>query len=66
MGGPFLVLYHVIELNFRLNQGFIRKVFIANPLSLVLDSFDSFFFHHQDNRKTSDSVGWAIIARKEH
>lgn len=66
MGGPFLVLYHVIELNFRLNQGFIRKVVIANLLSLVLNGFDSFFFHHQDNRNINDSVGWACIARKQH
>jgi SAM-dependent methyltransferase len=59
MGGPILVLYHVIELNL---PDFFRKLFILScPL---FDYLDYLFFKHEDKRKNPDSIGWALISKK--
>lgn len=59
IGGPFLVLYHVIELNI---PNFMRKFFILT--CPVFNYLDKFFFNHQDKRENNDSVGWAFLAKK--
>lgn len=59
LGGPFLVLYHVLELNL---PGPLRKIFILTcPL---FNYFDYLFFRHEDKRENADAVGWALVARK--
>jgi SAM-dependent methyltransferase len=65
MGGPFLVLFHVIDVNLRLYGGSFRRLFVYNPLALIFNLLDFVFFRHQDTRAESDSVGWALVARKE-
>jgi SAM-dependent methyltransferase len=64
MGGPFLVLFHVIDVNFRLYGGSFRRLLIYTPLMLLFNTLDSIFFRHEDRRSESDSVGWALVARK--
>lgn len=60
IGGPFLVLYHVLELN---APAFIRKfVLLTCP---AFNYLDKLFFHHQDKRQYSDSVGWSLLAQKK-
>lgn len=63
-GGPFLVLFHVIELNFGLDRSDILRRFLYNLLGKVLDKLDYAIYKHEDLREFSDSVGWAIIAKK--
>lgn len=59
-GGPFLVLFHVIEINL---TGIPRALF--SILFYRLANFlDYYFFRHYDKRKNSDSVGWSLIAQK--
>jgi SAM-dependent methyltransferase len=58
-GGPFLVLYHVIELNL---PSFLRKFFLLT--CVIFNYLDLLAFKHQDQRKYSDSVGWSFIAKK--
>jgi SAM-dependent methyltransferase len=50
-GGSSLVVFHAIELNL---PEFFRKLFLL--LAPI--------FNKLDNRKSSDSVGWSLIARK--
>lgn len=50
-GGPSLVVFHAIELNL---PEFLRKIFLL--LAPI--------FNKLDNRKSSDSVGWSLIAVK--
>lgn len=64
MGGPFLVLFHVIELNLQLYSMNPLKKILYILLSFVLDKLDQKIFNHADNRKYPDSVGWAVIAEK--
>lgn len=64
MGGPLLVLFHVIDVNLRLYGGSLRRLLIYNPLALVFNFLDFIFFRHNDRRGESDSVGWAAAARK--
>jgi len=60
MGGPFLVIFHAIELNL---PGMLRTIYsilfyrLANWLDWIV-------FRHLDTRIYSDSVGWACIAKK--
>lgn len=63
-GGPFLVLFHVIELNLHLYSINPVKKFLYGILGCVLDRLDKKIFNHADNRRYSDSVGWAVIAEK--
>jgi len=59
-GGPWLVLFHVIELNLpELFRPFFSIAFyrFANVLDWV-------FFRHEDRRENADSVGWSVIAQK--
>jgi hypothetical protein len=57
--GPYLLLYHVIELNM---PEFLRKPFLIT--CPVFNFLDRFFFGHGNMGLSSDSVGWATIARK--
>lgn len=50
-GGPALVIFHAIELNL---PETLRKLFL-----LLAPIFDKL-----DNRKSSDSLGWSLIATK--
>ncbi|HUL43480.1 MAG TPA: class I SAM-dependent methyltransferase [Bacteroidota bacterium] len=65
MGGPFLVLFHVINVNLRLYGGSFRRLLLCNPLITIFNFLDFLFFRHQDKRAESDSVGWAVAARKK-
>lgn len=60
-GGPWLVLFHAIEINLR---GPIRIVFSIFSYRLF-NFLDWVFFKHYDKRVESDSVGWTVIARKK-
>ena len=60
MGGPFLVIFHAIELNIPdWSRSFYSIIFypLANWLDFVV-------FQHEDKRTYSDSVGWSLIAQK--
>ncbi len=60
-GGPFLVLFHVIELNL---PNWSRTIY-SICFYRMMDFLDSYFFKHEDKRKpNNDSVGWSVIAQK--
>lgn len=59
MGGPFLVVFHAIELNL---PEFPRKFFLLT--CPIFNYLDKLFFKHEDKRKLSDSVGWSLLAQK--
>jgi SAM-dependent methyltransferase len=58
-GGPFLVIFHAIELN--LSELPRKLVLLAAP---IFNWLDSKLFNHSDKRKFSDSVGWSLVAQK--
>lgn len=60
IGGPFLVVFHAIELNL---PGAWRTVF-SILFYRLFDWLDWIVFKHNDTREQSDSVGWALIAKK--
>jgi SAM-dependent methyltransferase len=60
-GGPFLVLFHVVELNL---PDAVRTLY-SILLYRLSDWLDWKLFAHSDNRKpNNDSVGWSVIAQK--
>lgn len=59
MGGPFLVIFHAIELNL---PEFFRKIFLLT--APFFNFLDKLVFDHEDKRKEYDSVGWAVLAKK--
>ncbi len=59
MGGPFLVVYHAIELNL---PELPRKLFMLS--CPVFNFLDKLVFNHEDKRRFPDSVGWSLIAQK--
>lgn len=59
-GGPFLVIFHAIEINM---TGIKRTLFSIFFFRLA-DYLDWKFFGYYDRRPNSDSVGWSLIARK--
>ncbi len=61
IGGPFLIVFHVIELNF---PGVWRTIFSIFFYRLF-DWLDWLVFKHNDKRKNSDSLGWSVIAVKK-
>lgn len=60
IGGPFLVVFHAIELNL---PGVWRTTFSIFFYRLF-DWLDWMVFKHEDKREHPDSVGWALIAKK--
>lgn len=60
IGGPFLVVFHAIELNL---PGVWRTIF-SIIFYRLFDLLDWVVFKHNDTREHSDSVGWALIAKK--
>jgi SAM-dependent methyltransferase len=60
IGGPFLVVFHAIELNL---PGAWRTIF-SILFYRLFDWLDWIVFKHNDTRENSDSVGWALIAKK--
>lgn len=60
IGGPFLVVFHAIELNL---PGAWRTIF-SILFYRLFDWLDWVVFKHYDTREHSDSVGWALIAKK--
>lgn len=60
MGGPFLVIFHAIELNL---PGVWRTIF-SILFYRIFDWLDWFTFKHDDKREHPDSVGWSLIAKK--
>lgn len=59
MGGPFLVVFHAIELNL---PPWFRKFFLL--LAPLFNFLDEYFSNHEDKRKLFDSVGWSVLAEK--
>ncbi len=60
-GGPFLVIFHVIELNIPDSLRTIYSICFYR----LMDWLDWVFFKHEDKRKpNNDSVGWSVIAQK--
>jgi len=57
LGGPWLVLFHVIELNLPSFLLFLYTCPIFNYL-------DKLCFNHADSRAHPDSVGWSLLAIK--
>jgi SAM-dependent methyltransferase len=65
MGGPFLVLFHLIALNLALgNWKNPFKLLLHNLLGFILNALDFLLFKHEDKRKFNDSVGWCVVAQK--
>lgn len=60
IGGPFLVIFHAIELNL---SGVWRTIF-SIIFYRFFDLLDWLVFKHEDQREHSDSVGWSLIAKK--
>lgn len=60
-GGPFLVVFHSIELNL---PDSLRTIYSICFYKLM-DWLDWVFFKHEDRRKpNNDSLGWSVIAKK--
>ena len=60
-GGPFLVIFHAIELNIPDSVRTIYSILFYK----LMNWLDWLFFQHEDKRKpNSDSVGWSLIAQK--
>jgi len=60
-GGPFLVVFHAIELNI---PNSIRTIY-SICFYRLMDWLDWVFFKHEDKRRpNNDSVGWSVIAQK--
>lgn len=60
IGGPFLVVFHAIELNL---PGIWRTIF-SILFYRPFDWLDWIVFKHNDARVNPDSVGWSLIAKK--
>lgn len=60
IGGPFLVIFHAIELSL---PGAWRTIF-SILFYRLFDWLDWIVFKHNDTREQSDSVGWTLIAKK--
>lgn len=60
MGGPYLVIFHAIELNIPASLRTIYSICFYR----LADWLDWIFFKHHDRRYYSDSVGWSLIAKK--
>lgn len=60
MGGPFLVIFHAIELNI---PDWTRSLYSILFYSLA-NWLDYKIFQHYDTRKYSDSVGWSLIVQR--
>lgn len=59
-GGPFLVIFHSIEINL---PNILRTIF-SILFFRAADFLDWRLFKHYDRRLNSDSVGWSLIAKK--
>lgn len=60
-GGPFLVVFHAIELNI---PNSVRTIYSICFYPLM-NWLDWIFFKHEDKRRpNNDSVGWSVIAQK--
>lgn len=59
-GGPFLVVFHSIELNLPV---LFRKLFLLT--CPIFNYLDLKLFNHEDTRHEYDSVGWSLIAIKK-
>ncbi len=59
-GGPFLVIFHAMELNMTGNWRTIFSILFYR----LFDWLDWVVYKHNDTREHSDSVGWSLIAQK--
>lgn len=59
-GGPFLVIFHAMELNMTGNWRTIFSILFYR----LFDWLDWIIYKHNDTREHSDSVGWSLIAQK--
>lgn len=59
-GGPFLVIFHAIELNLSPLSRLIFSILFYK----VADLLDWIFYKHSDSRENYDSLGWSLIAKK--
>jgi SAM-dependent methyltransferase len=65
MGGPFLLLAAVVELNFSglVHLPVVRQL-LSFPAIKLCDLADKIFFRNNLQRKHPDTRGWSLIARK--
>jgi SAM-dependent methyltransferase len=61
IGGPFLVVFHAIELNL---PSVWRTIF-SILFYRLFDWLDWIVYKHNDTRENPDSVGWSLIAQKK-
>jgi len=59
-GGPFLVIFHAMELNMTGNWRTIFSILFYR----LFDWLDWVVYKHNDTREHNDSVGWSLIAQK--
>lgn len=64
MGGPCVMIWLAIQLNFSMFKFPIIRQCVAHPLSLVARLGDWVFFRNNLERANPDTRGWMIIARK--
>ena len=64
LGGPMMVLYRVIEMNFDLYNRPLRRLFLGNPLAVLFDFLDHLLFSDNLKRQHPDVAHWALMARK--
>jgi len=61
MGGPFLVVFHSIELNLP----DVWRTLFSICFYRLFEWLDWVVFKHEDKREHPDSVGWSLIAVKK-
>ena len=65
MGGPCVLIWHVVELNFStlLRLPILRQV-LAFPALLLARLVDWIVFSNNTDRRNPDTKGWMLVARK--
>ena len=64
MGGPMMVLYRAIEINFSLYTRPLLRFLIGNPMAVIFQVLDRLLFPHNMQRKNPDVAHWALLAQK--
>ena len=64
MGGPMMVLYRAMEMNFSLYTRPLFRFLIGNPMAVLFQGLDRLLFPHNMQRKNPDVAHWALLAQK--
>jgi SAM-dependent methyltransferase len=64
MGGPCLMIWSAVELNFPFLRYPVFQQLITYPAALLAKLSDTIFFANNMDRKNPDTRGWMMIARK--